>query len=323
VSHVVGIPRGLFYYKYYPLWKSFFEEMGAELAVSPQTNRGILDCGIASCVGEACLPLKAYFGHALALADRADMLFVPRYMSVAPKEFICPKFGGLPDMVKSSLKGLPQLLSPEVNLHDRADGGLRAALEAGRALGAGRVQAKRAYERAVQAYLHNRAAQVGTSLGTEELPQNKAASGSGPEGKKLRILLLGHAYTVGDRFINMEIVRKLNSLGAEAVALEHFDGRDLRQAAEPLAKPLFWSYGTEALGSAYLLTARRPVDGVLHLTCFGCGVDSFVGYLFERRVRQGGIPFATVSLDEHTGEAGLQTRLEAFTDTLSARRAGA
>lgn len=34
----VGIPRALLYYQYYPAWKTFFEEMGAEVVVSPPTT---------------------------------------------------------------------------------------------------------------------------------------------------------------------------------------------------------------------------------------------------------------------------------------------
>lgn len=315
---VIGIPRGLFYYKYFPLWKTFFEEIGAEIAVSPETCRSVMDAGLACCVGEACLPLKAWFGHAQSLIGRCDMLFAPRYTSTMRHEYICPKFGGLPDMARHGIPGLPRLLAPEVNRHDRSGGGLAAALEAGRALGCARSRAARAYESAVKAYVAHRAGMVG-----KPTTGGDVAAGEGT-GERLRILLLGHAYTVDDRYINIDAVRKLKALGADAVTLDCFDARALRQAAEPLEKPMFWTYSTQAMGLAHLLEAGRArVDGVLALTCFGCGVDSFTLFLFERRVRRAGIPFAAISLDEHTGEAGLMTRLEAFADTLRYRRAGA
>ncbi len=310
----VGIPRGLHYYKYFPLWKVFFEEIGTELAISPETNRRIMEKGLASCVGEACLPVKAWFGHAESLKGRCDLLFAPRYTSVHEKEYICPKFGGLPDMARHSLPGLPDLLAPEVNRHDRADGGLRAAVLAGRVLGVKERECRHAYGRAVAAYLTHRATQVGQVYEAARLPS---------DGGRIKVLLLGHCYTTGDRFLNMDAAGKLAALGVDTITLEHFDGRALRQAALPQEKPVFWSPGTAAMGCAYLLMEQPVVDGVLNLTCFGCGVDSFVSYLFERRVRSCGIPFATVSLDEHTGQAGLETRLEAFTDTLLHRRAGA
>ncbi len=310
----VGIPRGLYYHKYFPLWKTFLEEIGAELAVSPETNRRILDSGLASCVGEACLPLKAWFGHAESLKDRCDLIFAPRYTSVHAKEYICPKFGGLPDMARHSLPGLPGLLSPEVNRHDHADGGLRAAVQAGRVLGAADRDCRRAYAKAVGVYLAHRASLVG---------QVREAAKPAGDGRRIRVLLLGHCYTTGDRFLNMDAAGKLAGLGVDTITLDHFDGRVLRAAAQPLEKPVFWTPGLAEMGCAHLLMNQPVVDGVLNLTCFGCGVDSFVSYLFERRMRSRGIPFATVSLDEHTGQAGLETRLEAFADTLLHRRAGA
>ncbi len=42
----VGIPRALFFYQYYPLWKTFLEELGAEIIVSGKTTKKILDDGV-------------------------------------------------------------------------------------------------------------------------------------------------------------------------------------------------------------------------------------------------------------------------------------
>ena len=38
--------------------------------------------------------------------------------------------------------------------------------------------------------------------------------------------------------------------------------------------------------------------------------------LIEEVVRKAGIPFMTLTVDEHTGEAGMLTRLEAFVDMI-------
>ena len=37
----VGIPRGLFYYFYSDLWMLFFDKLGIDYIVSPETNREI------------------------------------------------------------------------------------------------------------------------------------------------------------------------------------------------------------------------------------------------------------------------------------------
>ncbi|MCG8532537.1 MAG: acyl-CoA dehydratase activase-related protein, partial [Desulfovibrionales bacterium] len=90
----VGIPRCLFYYNYFPGWNEFFHGFGAKVILSPPTNKKILDLGVQQAVDEVCLPVKLFFGHVEILKKKVDYLFVPRIMSVTPKEWICPKFLG-------------------------------------------------------------------------------------------------------------------------------------------------------------------------------------------------------------------------------------
>ena len=35
----IGIPRALFYYHFYPLWKVFFESLGFDIVISSETNK--------------------------------------------------------------------------------------------------------------------------------------------------------------------------------------------------------------------------------------------------------------------------------------------
>jgi predicted nucleotide-binding protein (sugar kinase/HSP70/actin superfamily) len=46
------------------------------------------------------------------------------------------------------------------------------------------------------------------------------------------------------------------------------------------------------------------------------------GELIEREARARRIPFLSLNIDEHTGEAGVVTRLEAFLDMVRWRRCG-
>ncbi len=71
----VGIPRALHYYNYFPLWKTFFTELGAKVVLSPPTNRRVLDAGVKHASSEVCLPVKVYLGHIDALRHEVDYLF--------------------------------------------------------------------------------------------------------------------------------------------------------------------------------------------------------------------------------------------------------
>ena len=119
----VGIPRALFYHRYGYLWESFFEELNIPYVVSEASSQKLLADGIKYTVDESCLPLKLYMGHVSALLDRADLLFVPRFVRLGPKDEFCVRFWGLCDTVCSTFQDA-RLLSYELKSgkagHERA-----------------------------------------------------------------------------------------------------------------------------------------------------------------------------------------------------------
>ena len=60
----------------------------------------------------------------------------------------------------------------------------------------------------------------------------------------------------------------------------------------------------------------NKIDGVITLTAFGCGPDSLMVERITRKSKQFNKPLLNLTIDEHTGEAGFITRLEAFVDML-------
>jgi predicted nucleotide-binding protein (sugar kinase/HSP70/actin superfamily) len=69
------------------------------------------------------------------------------------------------------------------------------------------------------------------------------------------------------------------------------------------------------------LIDRQDIDGVIYIMAFGCGIDSFICDLVERKIRRSSrLPFTILTIDEHTGEAGIDTRLEAFIDMIRWRK---
>ena len=102
----IGIPRALLYFDYFPMWQTFLNYLGFSIIISPPTTKDILNIGVSLCVDDACLPVKLFHGHVAYLKEKVDVIFVPRLVSVAPGEFICPKFIGLPEMIKNSIENL-------------------------------------------------------------------------------------------------------------------------------------------------------------------------------------------------------------------------
>ena len=319
MSRIVGIPRGLFFYRFYTFWKSFFDSLGVSTVVSAPSNKAALDLGISLCVSEACLPVKLYHAHAEELKEKAEFIFVPRFVSLSKNEYICPKLIGLPDMLRGSLKAIPKIIDVEVNLFRSAKGAFSAALKTGEFLGCSSKRIRQAYLSAQQSYTEFKQ-KLHSGLIPVDLAEERWEE---PQGHGLKILLLGHSYNVYDSFLNMGIIERIKEMGGDVTTPEMMRAKAIRQHSGWLNKPLFWEYGSRALGCIYETIGRADIDGVIYLTCFGCGIDSFVCAMAERRIRRHtDLPFITITLDEQSGRAGMGTRIEAFMDTLNWRRNG-
>lgn len=316
----VGIPRALFYYQYFPMWKTFFEELGAEVVVSSRTSKQILDDGVKSCVDEACLPVKLFFGHVINIKNKVDYLFIPRFTSVYKAEYICPKFGGLPDMVKHSFSDLPEIISTEINLHKSKANAKKAALEIGSYFCDDKKRIIASYQKALASYREFRE-QVKKGVLPLDILDKKLTVLKKPQDTMLNIAVIGHVYNLYDRYISMDLIHKLRNSNVNVITIDTIDGSIINEKAENLNKKMFWFFGRKALGSTIHLLENENIDGIIFLMSFGCGVDSFVCDLAERRVRRNSdIPFIVLALDEHTGEAGMNTRLEAFLDMIRWRK---
>lgn len=295
----IGIPRGLLYPKYHIFAEAFLKELGAEIIVSPATNKKILDKGVRLCVDEACLPMKVFHGHVVWLRDRCDKLFIPRFMSIEKNEHICPMFCGLIEMLKSNITGLPTIISEPIYSFDR-DKLSRWAGRAAASITSDRQKIKAAFD---MAYDMQRRASMGYC-----------------DKYDFKIALIGHAYNIFDEFINMDIRKKLNNMSIGVVTGEYAEKSDIEAEAAALFKKPFWTYAKQYYGAALSIFKRSMADGIIYLSSFSCGIDSVVTELIKNAL--GDFPFMVLKLDEHTGEAGYNTRLEAFADMLKRRGAG-
>ncbi len=313
----IGIPRGMYYYKHFPFTKTFLTEIGAEIVPSPETTKEILDKGVQYCIDDACLPVKVYHGHAHYLRDKADFLLIPRLTSISKGEYICPKFGGLPEMVKYSVPQLPRILDVEVNML-RSRWGLDKALY------------RLAYGLGIKNPFRIRQA-AGKALSAHRSFKGRVLEGHSPndviDGKPPKYIngrdtvgLVAHPYLLYDSYINMNLLNKLTERGIRYVTTEMVDPHIIEQRCMELPKRMFWSSGKELIGSALYLMDNSRIDGVLFLTAFSCGIDSLVGEFIEKYARRDyRKPFMVLNIDEHTGDAGFNTRIEAFKDLLNGR----
>ncbi len=316
----VGIPRGLWFYDYYPLWKTFYEQLGAEVIVSNPTNKQILDQGVKNTVDEACLPVKVFHGHVIDLKDKVDYIFIPKMMSVYEREYICPKFCGLPEMIFHSIKDLPKLIDVEINFNKSRKDLEKTVYKFGTYITNDKDKIKNAYNEALKSYENYK-----KKIKTGYLPidgkfmdyrKNKIN-----DGDKKNIAVVGHTYNIYDSYGSMNLLNKLKKNQVDIVTPEMLDFNVINKYADELEKKMFWSFGRKLLGASMHFAETKDIDGVIYVSSFGCGIDSIIQDLFERKSRrEGKIPFLLLTIDEHTGEAGVNTRIEAFLDMIDWRK---
>lgn len=292
----VGIPRAFYYHSYPRLWECFFRRLGHEPVVSSQSTHKTLETACAQTETENCLPQKLFDGHVLSLIGRVDALFVPRILSMVKGHNCCPRFGALPDATRAGIaRGVP-LLSLEIN--ETAVPLAKSLVRLARTLGADGQTANGAAREALEAMeRHHR----------EEARRQQDENRSG------KFLLLGHPYTLQDHFIADPIVQKMQQL---QVPLEPMTFADNRVAPGDILWCVFnkMSHKLQCLD-------RSAYAGVIQISTFNCGADSMMVERFQRICKKKGVPYMLLMVDEHTGKAGVDTRLETFTDSLSWRPA--
>lgn len=314
---VVGVPRALLYYTYYPIWKQFFTELGCQVVLSPPTNEHLLNLGTQATVDEVCAPVKIAFGHVLNLAEQADFIFVPRLVSVEPRAYICPKLMGLPDMVKHSGRGLPRLLSPDIDLSRGKRSITKTLAEAREVLRAPAWRTIQAFYRSLEEGRRVERLML-TGLTPEEAFHG--TSWRRAPGVHLKVAVLGHPYNVYDPVLSMNLIDQLRKSNIDVVTAEMLSAQKIEEGLSGLTKELFWTLSKKVLGAGlYFLQNPGLVDGIIVLSSFGCGLESLIADMLERQARRQEFPFMLLTVDEHSGEAGVVTRVEAFIDMVKGR----
>lgn len=319
---IVGIPMALYTYLYLPLWRTFFEELGLEVVVSGPTNKRIIDLGVREAVTDACAPIKAVYGHIMALRDRVDFIFLPRLCGSVYSNTFCPKILGLPDMIRHSLSGLPEILAPRLEIMKRNWRTAMAFYRLGRRLNCRAMAIAKAYRRAYKALDHFFSL-LQNGLTPSEALQRLYGPAQGPKdsgkNKSLVLGVVGYPYAINDPFLSLGLLDKLRKLGVRVITPEMLPQAALTPpSAAQLDKDPFWFYSNKVLRAAYyMLDNPGLVNGIVHVSAFGCGPDSLTGKLIELATKRNQhTPFMSVTIDEQTGEAGIATRLEAFVDMI-------
>lgn len=159
------------------------------------------------------------------------------------------------------------------------------------------------------------------------LRQEFAKIATDPAARPLRIGIIGEIYSVIEPFVGQNIEEKLGNLGVEVTRklnLSYFVTEFLRRKHEERVTRPYIGYVVGGHGRTSVLHlleyCRKHYDGVIHLAVFGCMPEVTVRPILSKIAQQSKMPFLSLSLDEHSGQAGIQTRVEAFVDLIRGKK---
>lgn len=290
---VIGIPRALLYHRFGVFWQKYFAALGFEVRVSSGTTKQTLERGLGKVSSEVCLPIKIIAGHIEELKDSVDYLFLPRLVWLRDQLYACPKMIGISDLARVTMVKSARVLAPTI----KGDFVL-PHLQTGLALTRNPAKVWSAYQKAKPSLRRS------SSLPDFPVDQPKIA-------------LVSHFYNLGDRYVAQDILDTLKQAGMRVYTKEDLPASVL-SSDEGVASSIRWLYERE-LYNAFRYYSDK-VDGICTVVSFGCGPDSLVTEIMAQEARGLKVPFTQLVVDEHTGKAGIVTRLEAFVDTVARRR---
>jgi len=307
----VGIPRALWFWEFFPFFRSFFEAIGCDVVLSKASSAETVHDGVENVAAETCFPVKLAHGHVLDLLrnGRLDCLFLPSILKAFRHEGFeesqnCPYVEASPYLLDAGLGlslGRVEVLSPVLDFSDAPRRWMAALRSTGTALGADWRTIRRACDKALRSQ--------------EEFEEGLREAGrrmlSGLEPGQRVLAVVSRPYNGCDQAASGGLASRLTRLGVSVVPLEFLE-LPMREASA-LNPNMYWHYGQKILAAA-LAVRREPGLHAVYLTNFGCGPDSFIHHLFSDLM--GDKPFLTLETDEHAADAGMVTRCEAFLDSL-------
>ena len=320
---VIGIPRGMSYYGNYPFWHGFFNALGFKIVLSDPTTKETMSAGSALVVTETCLPIKIYLGHILNLINKKGVknIFVPSLQSIAPKIYNCSKIRGLPDLVRNVVKGDFNLIEPTLDKSAKNQGLYEFLSEAVAPFGITDMdKIKQASKQGWKVY-NNFLLMMRSGLSYKKALKNALEGkilleNSEQKTYPINVALVSHGYNIYDERACMKIFDKLEAMDVNVYTSLQLTNEQMDEGIAFLGQRKYWANEHEMTGTAGHYLKDNKIDGIVTLNAFGCGPDSLMIERIMRKAKEAGKPLLSLTIDEHTGEAGFITRLEAFIDML-------
>ncbi len=293
----IGITRALLTHTLYPLFSTFFEEMGFEVVLSDiDEDKEVLTNA------PFCYPIQVLHGAVNDLVKKKiPRIFLPQVHTLEKGEewfdaTFCPVTQSSPYFIATAFRET-NFLSPMLNFVEGYEKDQALIKMAIKELEIPRRLAVDAYEKAVKK--QKAVEEQFLSWGRETIRKLK-------ESDEIGILLLGRSYNAFPPETSQLIPKKLASMGVTVIPFDFLEKEKVHDIP--------W-YFSNYVKIAIDLAKENDNLFLLYINSYSCTIDAFVQNFvrFEMRSK----PFLILELDSHTADAGTQTRLEAFLEIIT------
>ncbi|MBN1766674.1 MAG: hypothetical protein JW860_15575 [Sedimentisphaerales bacterium] len=325
----IGIPMCLSNYQFLPLWGAFLDELGFEVILSGRSTKAVIQSGVEAVLSETCFPVKVAHGHVMELIQKEpDYIWLPSIVSM-PDDYpenkhnqLCPYVQTIPYQVRVAMeaRGI-DLTGPKnhlIDLHIRFQEGLdrlrRNLAPLAQTWNISKTQINRALDIAleVQKTFDQACRDRGKEILDNLTPEQQAC------------VIVSRPYNGCDPGVSLDLPRKLRKMNILPVPMD-FLALDNAPVSEPeLQEEMYWKYGQRIFRAAHIIREDSRLNAI-YMSNFSCGPDSFVISLFKELMvkvdaegQEYRKPALVLEIDEHSADAGVITRLEAFHESLKA-----
>ncbi|EOL42168.1 2-hydroxyglutaryl-CoA dehydratase activator [Enterococcus phoeniculicola] len=309
VRGVIGIPRVLNMYENYPLWHTFFTDLGFRVELSPRSNKDLYEKGMDTIPSDtACYPAKIAHGHIQALIDSGvpkifypGIIFERQESASAENHFNCPIVQSYPDVLRNNVddirEGKVDYRNPFLNLANEesmvgvltktfadlgiSEGDIAKALRHG-------FEELDAFKRDIQ------------QKGEETLTM---LNQTGQRG----IVISGRPYHL-DPEINHGIAEVITQEGFHVLtedSISHLsDVGNLRVVNQ-------WVYHSRLYAAARVVAKSKNLE-LVQLNSFGCGIDAVTTDQVEEIMDQYGKIYTVLKIDEGSNLGAIRIRLRSL-----------
>ena len=337
--------------------RAFFKKMGLEVVVPPEITRKTIELGVKHSPEMACLPLKINLGNFIEALEKGAEIIVMGggngpcrfgYYGQVQQEILTDlgydfqllslegnllyTFNRLRDLLGGfsllKIAAAWRLAWAKITVMDR----ITELVLASRAREAKAGQVDEIYQEFLQELDEIMEPALVRQLEAKYRRRIKDCLLAAGKGRQVKIGIVGEIYVVLEGAANLHTARRLGRLGAEVareISLTHWlkdflnmshSRTKIRQKGRPYINSFVGGHGEDSVGGT-IHYSEQGFDGIVHLAPFTCMPEIVAQGILEEVSTRENIPVMSLVFDEHSAEAGLQTRLEAFVDLLARGKA--